>query len=87
MPHDELNHTEILLQLSREMSAVNSTLTAMKETMDKGFHFLKEENDDIKEKHIALATKVTRIQTIGSTISAGLTLAILALTAWWTRHL
>lgn len=98
----DINHSELLLKLAEGQASMSATMSGMKESMEKGFHYFKEQNEavhdalalkatelDVKElteNYQDLDRKVTRILTIGGTLNAIAAFLVAGLTAWFTKH-
>lgn len=99
---DISSHGDLLLDLAKGQASMGATMESMKDTMEKGFHYFKEQNEamakivetkaaeeDVKtltDNYHDLDKRVTKILTIGGTLQAVAAFVIAGATAWWTKH-
>lgn len=96
------NDQEFRDHLVSSLATITTTQQSMKESMDKGFNYFKEQGEkveaalslkadekDVKEledKHHELDKRVTWIRATSAAISTAVGIVIAGATAWWTRH-
>ena len=76
----------MLIELKAGQAALTATLLSVKETMERGLHYMNEKNEALEEKHNDLDKKVAKQTGIGIGVSGLLSFLVAAGTAWWTRH-